>query len=44
MENFTFSNLEYVRPDFDAAEAKAKELTERVKAAKSYAEDRKSVV
>ena len=38
MENFTFSNLEYVRPDFDAAEAKAKELTERVKAAKSYAD------
>ena len=43
MENFTFSNLEYVRPDFDAAEAKAKELTERVKAAKSYA-DVKAVI
>ena len=43
MENFTFSNLQYVRPDFDAAEAKAKELTERVKAAKSYA-DVKAVI
>lgn len=43
MENFTFGNLEYVRPDFDAAEAKAKELTERVKAAKSYA-DVKAVI
>ena len=43
MENFTFSNLEYVRPDFDAAEAKAKELTERVKAAESYA-DVKAVI
>lgn len=43
MSNFTFSELEYVRPDFDTAEAKAKELTQKVKEAKSYA-DVKAVI
>lgn len=44
MENFTFSKLEYVRPDFDAAEAKAKELTERVRNAKSYADVKQAIL
>ena len=44
MENFTFSKLEYVRPDFDAAEAKAKELTERVRNAKSYADVKAAIL
>ena len=44
MENFTFSTLEYVRPDFDAAEAGAKELTKRVREAKSYADVKAAIL
>ena len=40
MENFTFDTIEYVRPDIDAAEAKCRELTERLRKAESYAEVR----
>ena len=38
MENFTFDKIEYVRPDVDKAEEICKELTARVRAAKSYEE------
>lgn len=38
MENFTFDTIEYVRPDIDALEESAKELTEKIKNVKSYAE------
>lgn len=44
MENFTFSTLEYVRPDFDEAEKVAKEMTERVKNAKSYADVKQAIL
>ena len=44
MEDFTFSKLEYVRPDFDEAEKVAKEMTERVKNAKSYADVKQAIL
>ena len=43
MENFTFDTIEYVRPDVDALEKGCKELTERLRNAKSYAEVREII-
>ncbi len=43
MENFTFDTIEYKRPDFDTLEERVKELTEKVKNAKSYAEIREII-
>lgn len=40
MENFTFDTIEYIRPDFDALVKAFTGMTEKVKAAKSYAEVR----
>ncbi len=43
MENFTFDSIEYIRPDIDALEESFRELTERLKNAKSYSEVREII-